>query len=375
MVTSHTWHQGTGRVESRLPVPVSLEADELFSTWLVRVAFAQGCDPLVLAALLWPKWRAWTIDLDRGLSIDRLRVLSSISGADVAVLEAASLKAIAMATGATLTSEVAILPWILALGSRNRRRSGGLQYCPICLAADRLPFFRLQWRLAWHTGCPRHGNALLDRCGHCGRPVEPHRLSLSQRILSICSSCGRDLRTCLPGQADGQAMTLQILADDVVKCCYGKYNYTALPSSEWFALSRYFLMLVRAAIRYQPSNLADFLTALGVEIKTIPPAATGLAFELLPVGERAMLLAAVSKLLSTDPRRLMEVACASAMSAATLRQGGQVLPTVMRDIADVLPQHSRLRKSTTKVRESSPISRLGVMRAWARLQRKLGRAL
>lgn len=86
MVASHTWHPGTGRIESRWPVPVPLEADELLSTWLVRVALSQGCDPLVLTGELWPKWRVWTLDLDRGVATERLRILERMSGIDMSAL-------------------------------------------------------------------------------------------------------------------------------------------------------------------------------------------------------------------------------------------------------------------------------------------------
>ncbi|QYG09831.1 TniQ family protein [Janthinobacterium sp. PAMC25594] len=373
MVASHTWHPGTGRIASRWPVPVPLEADELLSTWLVRVALSQGCDPLALTGELWPKWRVWTLDLDRGVATERLRILERMSGIDMSALDAASLRTIAMAIGTAVPGDVAVVPWILALGSRNRQRHGGLQYCPQCFGTDKSPFYRLQWRLAWHNCCHVHSAALLDRCCHCAAPVEPHRLSPPTGLLNVCSSCGYDLRACHAMAADAGAMAFQITADDVVSCGYGKYGEFTLATTEWFLLSRYFLMLLRVAIRNSSSNLASCLVMLGADIPGMRPSLTGLGFELLPVGERAVFLAGTGKLLAAGPKRLLETAQALSLSSATLRQCLSNLPVHIRDIVDALPKQSRSRKSNSKTAEIAPLPRQTVTRIWARLQRKMRR--
>ncbi|MGK5069550.1 TniQ family protein [Janthinobacterium sp. RT4P48] len=374
MATSNTRHKGVGGLAARWPVPVRLEPDELFSTWLIRVSFAQGCDPLILAGQIWPKWRAWTIDLDRRIGIDQMAMLARMSGIEVAALEAATLRPIAKAIG-TIPSEAAILPWVLALGSRNRRRCGGLQYCPMCFHADRLPYYRRHWRLAWHICCSKHGVLLLDRCHRCGAVPEPHRLLLPQSILSTCSSCGNDLRTSPAACASSTAIAFQQRADDVVKYGYGEFTNILLSAPDWFALSRYFLMLVRTATRYQSSKLANWLTKLGIEVANMQCAATGLGFELLPVNERALILSAVNRLLSTTPKRLLEVAEASGLAATTLRQGRRDLPISMCDVIDWLPQRKRSARAKANDSKNMPLSRASVMRKWARLQRKMGRMI
>ncbi|WP_321150951.1 TniQ family protein [Aeromonas jandaei] len=52
----------------------------------------------------------------------------------------------------------------------------GMQYCPLCLGEDKEPYYRLSWRLAFYTFCPRHQTLLLDRCHACGAPVAFHRI-------------------------------------------------------------------------------------------------------------------------------------------------------------------------------------------------------
>ncbi|MGL6052732.1 MAG: TniQ family protein, partial [Aeromonas salmonicida] len=105
-------------MSTRWAVPVSLLPDELFSSWLTRAALAQGCDPLVLTGELWPRWRVWASDPDRGLSEERLSTLAGSSGIDVLKFEMATLRPIASAITSVSLDHLPIWPWVLALGSR-----------------------------------------------------------------------------------------------------------------------------------------------------------------------------------------------------------------------------------------------------------------
>jgi hypothetical protein len=69
--------------------------------------------------------------------------------------------------------------------------SSNSRYCPACLAEDGLHV--LPWRFLTLTGCARHGNQLLDQCGHCGRPIPTLP---TPPTLWICPSCRGDLRCC-----------------------------------------------------------------------------------------------------------------------------------------------------------------------------------
>lgn len=73
------------------------------------------------------------------------------------------------------------LRWVLLLGQYHRLHQGfGMQYCPLCLGEDSEPYYRLSWRLAFYTFCPRHQTLLLDRCHACGAPVAFHRIELGR---------------------------------------------------------------------------------------------------------------------------------------------------------------------------------------------------
>ena len=341
--------------------------------WLVRAALAQGVDPLVLAGCLWPKWRVWTIDLDREIDDGRLSKLVCQSGIDESVLRAATLMPIARATGLEDATKIAIWPWVLALGSRNRKRRGGLQYCPLCLASDAHPYFRIQWRLAWHTGCAVHGKSLFDRCCHCQSPVEPNRLAAGT-ALSTCSTCKGDMRhgTGLP--AATAALAFQQCADSVALAGAGQYGRHRLAAKEWFFLARYFVMLLRYASRYRSSNLARCLNRLDSNVARLQPPVTGLGFEMLPPAERSQFLACIVTLIQAGPELLQEAVMATPLSSASLRQGWRSLPPHINEIVHRLPHSERSRKAEKKV-DREPVSRKSVVYRWARLLRKIRQGL
>lgn len=373
MVAAYTWHPGTGRVVSTWPVPVALAPDELFSMWIVRAALAQGADPLVLVGHLWPRWRVWTIDLDRGINDERMSRLARESGIEARVLSAASLLPIASAIGLQSGATSAIWHWILALGSRNRKRHGGLQYCSLCLATDAQPYFRLQWRLAWHTCCAVHDVSLRDRCCHCQLPIEPNRLSAFD-LISTCSTCKRDLRHGVMLPAAKASLAFQERADRVVITGSGFYGTHQLQVKEWFHLARYFLMLLRCAARRQKSGLGKCLAGLDPGSCRLRPPITGLGFELLPTSERSSFLESVGALMQAGPEQLRSAVVADSLKDTALRQGWRSLPPYINDIVRQIPQLVRSRNAK-KSSGPAPVSRQTVLYKWARLQRKMRRVL
>ena len=63
-----------------------LIVDETLSSWLVRSALYQGCDPMVLSWRIWDKYRIWTIDFERNLPYEHLFALSKATGLGIDVL-------------------------------------------------------------------------------------------------------------------------------------------------------------------------------------------------------------------------------------------------------------------------------------------------
>lgn len=351
MVASYTWHPGSGCVSPKWTIPVPLQPDELFSSWLARAALGLGCDPLVLTGAIWPKWRVWTMDPDRGVGEERLKALSEASGVLVAAFQAATLRSIASEVNGTLPQRKAIWPWVLALGSRNRKHRGGLQYCAACLAEDRIPYYRLQWRLAWHTVCKAHHLDLRDRCPHCGAPIEPHRLRAIDRQVAICASCGQDLRRYASAPAQAGALMFQNMADDAVLVAAGRYGTRTIPATDWFSLSRQLISRIRRAPPFSMS--------------------TGLPLELIHADERSRLLSAAAKILDVGPQSLLRSAKVASIERESLQRMRRAALTYFDETASLRPGFHSKRNASATLENPRSKSKAAVLRSWARLQRKL----
>lgn len=72
------------------------------------------------------------------------------------------------------------------------------RYCPLCLAGDSVPYFRIEWAMGFVRRCYLHGCALKSRCPECHKeiwlPVNPFS-SQARKIdficLSQCLDCGK----------------------------------------------------------------------------------------------------------------------------------------------------------------------------------------
>lgn len=89
--------------------------------------------------------------------------------------------------------------WWLSAGYGLRDRENGSMFCPQCLAEDKIPFFRLEWRFGFMTECRFHRARFLDHCPNCRQPPWPAGCGIPSRIhkdftsLRNCWHCGSDL--------------------------------------------------------------------------------------------------------------------------------------------------------------------------------------
>lgn len=371
MAPAYAWHPGSGCLNARWAIPVPLLPDELLSSWLTRAALAQGCDPLVLTGDVWPRWRVWTHDPDRGVPKERLDALSAVSGIPATAFEAATLlPSVVTLFGETVTTK-SVWPWILAVGARNRQRHGGLQYCPACMAEDRQPYFRVPWRVAWHAVCSQHGIALQDRCPGCAIPLEPHLLTAVDGNLAICPRCHADLRLAVPVQADPYAVSFQETADSARVDGCGRFGDVRLAAGEWFNLAHHVAGLLRWASEGKSKAVVTMLRTLGVDMERLTPPASGLALELLPPPERAAYLGLAGRILALGPDIFLAAAVDAGLSRQGLKANASVLPSSLNRIAACLPSKPHDRKSSLPCRIKKPRPRPVVLRMWVRLQRKL----
>ncbi|CUX72027.1 MULTISPECIES: TniQ family protein [Agrobacterium] len=169
-------------VSEQWPIDVLPQTDELLSSWLHRLAYANGVAPSGFARVLGLGSGMWSPSIDLRPSNDVKNLLCANTGVSHHQIHAMALSR--------------DLPTELLLPLRNSGRRGTstwLQFCPRCLAGDEHPYFRRSWRLATKVSCGDHRSGLRDRCPSCQRRIEAYAQSklVPQHI---CAHCGFDLR-------------------------------------------------------------------------------------------------------------------------------------------------------------------------------------
>ncbi|WP_421194694.1 TniQ family protein [Aeromonas enteropelogenes] len=356
------------------PVQISPLKDELLSSWLVRASLAHGCDPMSLTSAVWPTWRAWTVDIDRTLDDTRLQSLCGSSGLSIDELSNMTLFHHLDGKILLIGKKPSSVPWVIAMGSRNRQHKMGVPYCPSCLRMDD-PYFRWQWRLAWHTYCPLHHHELIESCPSCHMPVQYHRISAQTPHIGICFHCGYDLRSAVSAHVEVSQTDFQKLASHVFDTGAADWGDRQISSLDWFVLAKLLLNLIRrAALREQkaPSHLGDFIQATGIDLYSLPLPPTQLPLELLPIEQRKPLLAAVAQMLSLERDLLLHLLKEYGVSRNTLMNELTWPSEAVMGWINELPANSvqRTRKHPNQVRR--PKAKEVVRREWARLLRRHG---
>lgn len=192
-------------VSDRWPVSIDPFPDELLSSWLHRLAIANGIAPRSFASVLGLGDGMWSSRLDLVLP----RHVAVLLGHRTKMPHDTILKM-------TMTGG-ALAPLLLPLRENARRnRSTWMQYCPSCLAGDATPYFRRQWRIASRVSCFEHGRGLRDRCPACRSGIATFNQDelLPQHY---CARCGFDLRAAPKASITGAARQLERSVADLCR--------------------------------------------------------------------------------------------------------------------------------------------------------------
>ena len=191
--------------------------DELLSSWIVRIAEANGIKLYTLTlGLFGDRLTPWHRDIDRLAPKWLLKQICAKTG--VGYWDAYHTTLTGYRTHLYPRRQISgQLRWILPISTFALDRRGyGQQFCPECLAHDASPYFRRCWRVGFFTFCPTHVCMLLDACHACGAPVALHRRDIGRDLaeskgMAYCQKCGADYRT-VPHQqvasADSQALLM-----------------------------------------------------------------------------------------------------------------------------------------------------------------------
>jgi TniQ len=314
------------------PIHVKPYADELLSSWVVRLSRAYGRDPQRFCARVWGHTAFWSRDIDKGLYADVLEVLSAKTATPRTRVFETTLAGYRSVLAREL-SGYGRSPWLLSLGMRTGRREGAwVAYCPSCLQGDAEPYFRRQWRLAFVTVCPQHRCQLLDRCAACAAPCHLHRVPSEAEAMTCCYRCRFDVRRArapvVPPTADGhRLMQFQTLLVEALH--HGWYPLAptdALATAEYFSVLTHLgrLLLRRHRAHEQRRKFRGPVANPLWEPSWL--SSSECAIEMLPVTDRFTLMLLLGWWLDQWPEQFVTMCAMAQLSRADLSSGFPCVP-------------------------------------------------
>lgn len=182
-----------------LPARPNPYPDELLTSWLIRLAHANGLKVQTFYHLLFPDYEIWNRDIDRHAPDWLIHALAEKTGCPIAQIHETTLDGLKgkLFEYNRISSQLA---WISSLKANHRKRdNNAITYCHKCLAENQESYFRKSWRVALHTFCPKHLTMLHDCCPECGAYIAFHRQELGRpnlhhfTALKYCWHCQYDL--------------------------------------------------------------------------------------------------------------------------------------------------------------------------------------
>lgn len=262
--------------------------DESLSSWLSRSALALGTDTSTLVRSIKASWRPWTSDLDRRGPRNHAELIVERSGIDQSAIDGMTLQPIAEKISGPCIARKDRWPWILMLGIRGRVRQFGTQYCSACLRSDSTPYFRRNWRLAWHVVCAQHSTRLRDACPSCNSQIEPHRSRQTDKHIALCWQCNTDLASTAAGSATDSVPHIQSQLDQALSELQSPQSSHAR-RNDFVYYSRLITSLRRSMASPTAENPSfQYLGDVGKKLRTLK--VRPVSFELLRTNDRYQLL-------------------------------------------------------------------------------------
>ena len=319
---------------------------EILSSWMVRLAFANGY-PLhtFYSGLLGYKASIWNRDIDRHAPLALLECLSHSSGQSVSNVQALTLQSYE----GVLCERFPIsgcAQWILPVGVFHRTRSrAGMQFCSLCLRGDLTPYYRRSWRLALYAICEHHKCVMHDRCPSCKATIAYHRHGIGRgRVVQElaflhCHTCQFALIDTKPVYLRSwtDSLSLDVLLTTISSFeqgLWGSHQLSVLPCGiSYFSGLRILVGVIMGHYGYRlRCRLSDIL---GVPVG-ISQRRHCIEFESLDAIERLKLLLSVLWLLGDWPKRFVSLCREVGLTRYQLGSTSLALPFWLASAADEL---------------------------------------
>lgn len=239
--------------------------NEALSSWIIRAALANGCDPRSFAYAIWREHHFWTRDIDRFLPSSKIHVLKNITSLTYDEIKEMTVEPIIE----KIISKTNINPkkswyFVVSTGVRGTSKINGTFFCPDCLNQQR-HYLKKEFKLAWNIACPIHKKLLVQSCPMCNTNFSPHKTDCMTGKNYLCSNCGFDLRKTETIVPNNEALIFQEMLNDVL------FNKTAIPFSlakqtvqELFCTIRILISFIMALFRINKDT--DFLKVFEITL-------------------------------------------------------------------------------------------------------------
>lgn len=151
--------------------------NECLTSWIVRCAHANGLKVQPFSDIVFGKeFQILNRDIDRNAPKWLIDIMSAHTGTNPKTGHKTTMQ-LYKGRLFPILHAASQLRWITPVKHFHRTLKGyAMQYCPMCLFEDEIPYYRLSWRVALYTYCPKHLCMMRDRCPHCSNSVAFHRI-------------------------------------------------------------------------------------------------------------------------------------------------------------------------------------------------------
>lgn len=361
-----------------LPIPTPFIEGESITSWLLRASFNQGCDYAAIIFYHWSEYKLLHADFDKGFNHIDPKIQN-----DLAILMNESKEFLDKQTLIYYNQKLGIefqknkkLKWVIPIGKFDSKKNNGYHYCLHCFK-DGEDYLKLKWRYSWVLYCDKHSLQLRDTCPHCNKPYQPHSIKLPQHSLIQCPHCHKDLTDVSPNfLVKNHAYELQMQANQVLDTGQGIAFGKVWESKDWFKLILFYINLIRKGLISDENSLHRRTLSMlihdirGIKLEKVK---SGLAFDLLTIHERIMLMSYANQLLKVELETWIKVLNGLGHTQSSLNFGKKpIIPKPFLLVHNQLP--IPIKKPVNReigIHKMKPKSTKAVLLSWERLQLKI----
>lgn len=315
-----------------LPIMTYPKEDELFSSWLFRLATNNVSKAHTFTRFHLPGYSIWNRDIDRlapDTMIERLSLLTEIPFEAIYKLTLRSYEKKLFEVANVTTKQ----KWLLALGIYHRTwKNNGLQFCPGCLSKDEEPYFRRSWRLATSVVCEKCQLLLHDCCPYCNSPASFFRTDIGFKIdiapkeMAVCPECDFDLRNSSRYSPMIGTVGFQHKLNHILKV----NSWHSHQSFEYFDVLYQILKVIRSKTKCYTNFKGILLDSESLRISDLP---VGKDIETMSTIEREHLIRIGSWILEGWPTRFIALCKEAKLSTYAILKDAKHLPSWFTGVA------------------------------------------